>query len=187
MTTAVSPRIRETSPRCMGKLAGVFFLLSVTSAITGEFFAQGGWNVGLGLVAVVCYVVVTLLLYGIFKVVNRGLARLALTCNFAALALEAVRWNPAGVDVAMVFHGLFCLLTGYLVFRSMFLPRILAALMWFAGLDWLTYVRPALANSLSPYNLVGLVGEGALYLWLLVAGLNLEAWQQRAVAEWRTH
>jgi hypothetical protein len=79
------------------------------------------------------------------------------------------------VNVAIVFNGFYCLLIGYLIFRSTFLPRILGALMTFAGLGWLTYVSTQLANYLSPYNVAsGLVGEGLVMLWLLVIGLNAQ-------------
>jgi hypothetical protein len=62
---------------------------------------------------------------------------------------------------------------GYLIFRSTFLPRILGALIAFAGLGWLTSLSPSLANSLSPYNLAsGVLGEGSVCLWLLVMGVN---------------
>jgi hypothetical protein len=74
----------------------------------------------------------------------------------------------------MFFHGIFCILIGYLIFRSTLLPRILGVLIAFGGLGWLTYVSAPLANHLSPYNLVcGLVGEALMFLWLLVMGVNV--------------
>ncbi len=83
----------------------------------------------------------------------------------------------------LVFHGLYCLLIGYLIFRSTFLPRVLGGLMAFAGLGWLTYLSNPLVNHLSPYNLaVGLLGDVAVYLWLLVMGVNVQRWKQQAVA-----
>jgi hypothetical protein len=52
-----------------------------------------------------------------------------------------------------VLGGFSCLLIGDLIFRSTFLPRVLGALMAFAGLGWMTYRLPPLAAYLSPYNL----------------------------------
>jgi hypothetical protein len=37
------------------------------------------------------------------------------------------------------------------------------------------------ANYLSPYNFIpGMLGEGALILWLLVMGVNVPKWKERA-------
>jgi hypothetical protein len=70
---------------------------------------------------------------------------------------------------------------GYLIFRSTFLPRILGGLMAFAGLGWLTFLSPALARSLSPYNFApGLIGEGVLTVWLLAVGVNAQRWTEQA-------
>ena len=81
----------------------------------------------------------------------------------------------------LVFFGFYCLLIGYLIFRSTFLPRVLGALMAFAGLGWLTFLSPPLATRLSPYILFpGLVGEGALTVWLLAKGVNVQGWQKQA-------
>jgi hypothetical protein len=83
----------------------------------------------------------------------------------------------------LVFFGFYCLLIGYLIFRSTFLPRILGVLMAFAGLGWLTFLSPPLANHLSPYIFApGLLGEGALTLWLLVIGVNEQRWKEQASA-----
>jgi hypothetical protein len=101
--------------------------------------------------------------------------------NLGALAFEALQWQPRGVGVGLVFHGFYCFLIGYLIFRSTFLPRILAALMTIAGLGWLTYLSLALANYLSPYNVAsGLLGEAPLMLWLLVMGVNEQRWKEQA-------
>ena len=84
---------------------------------------------------------------------------------------------------ANVFFGCYCLLIGYLVFRSTYLPRILGVLMMFSGLGLLTFLVPPLASSLVPYNLVlDILGEGSLTLWLLVMGVNSQRWIERARA-----
>jgi hypothetical protein len=86
-------------------------------------------------------------------------------------------------NIGIVFFGFYCLLIGYLIFRSTFLPRILGVLMALAGLGWLTFLSPPLANYLSPYNLApGLLGEGSLTLWLPVAGVNTAKWSELANA-----
>ena len=72
---------------------------------------------------------------------------------------------------------------GYLIFRSTFLPRILGVLVAFAGLGWLTFLSPPLANYLSPYiQMLGVLAEGSLMLWLLVIGVNAQRWKDQASA-----
>ena len=85
------------------------------------------------------------------------------------------------VNICFVFFGVYCLLIGYLIFRSAFLPRILGVLMSYARLGWLTFLAPPLANYLSPYILVlGFLAELALMLWLLVMGVNVQRWKEQA-------
>jgi len=176
-------RIAEASPRVKARIAGILYLTSFVVGIFGEFVVRGRLGFAVGLVAVLCNAAVTLVLYDILRPVKRSLCLLAASFNFAGLAFEALRWNPRGVDIAMVFHGFYCLLIGYLIFRSTFLPRILGALMAFAGLAWLTFLSNPLVNYLSPYNLVcGLLGEASLMLWLLVMGVNVQRWKEQANA-----
>src|ERR1700676_1094734 len=175
-------RIAEASPRFKARIAGVLSLLSLLAAVFGEFFVRRLEFAG-DLIAVSGMVAVTLLLYDIFKPVNRGLSLLAASFNLVGLTLGALRWNPRGVDITVVFGGFSCLLIGYLIFRSNFLPRILGALMAFAGLGWVTFLSPTLANHLSPYNLaLGLLGQESVMLWLLVMGVKAERWKEQASA-----
>jgi len=100
-----------------------------------------------------------------------------------ALALMFLELNTQANNICVVFFGFYCLLIGYLIFRSAFLPRILGVLMAFAGLGWLTFLSPPLANYLSPYILVlGFLAELAFCLWLLVMGVNVQRWRQLASA-----
>jgi len=55
--------------------------------------------------------------------------------------------------------------------------------MAFAGLCWLTFLSPPLANYLSPYVVaLGVLAELALMLWLLVMGVNVQRWKEQASA-----
>ncbi len=100
-----------------------------------------------------------------------------------ALALMFLELNTQAGNICVVFFGVYCLLIGYLIFRSAFLPRILGGLMALAGLGWLTFLSPPLASHLSPYNLVlGFLAELSLMLWLLVMGVNVQRWKEQASA-----
>jgi uncharacterized protein DUF4386 len=173
-------RVAEASPRFKARIAGVLSLLSLLAAVFGEFIVRRLEFAG-DLVAVSCMVAVALLLYGIFKPVNRGLSLLAAFFNLVGLTFGALRWNPRGVDIPVVLNGFYCFLVGYLIFRSTFLPRFLGALIMFAGLGWVTYLSPPLANHLSPYNLaLGILGQESVMLWLLVMGVNEQRWKEQA-------
>lgn len=178
----------ETSPRLNARVAGVFYLLAVLTAAFAERFVRGRLLYAAGLIPVACFVVVTLLLYQLFKPMNRGLALLAAIFNLVGLSLEALELHLWGANVALIFHGLYCLLIGYLVFRSTFLPRILGMLMAIGGLAWLTDLSTPLTQHLSPYNvIIGFTGEGLLMLWLLVMGVNAQRWSVQATAAGRKY
>lgn len=98
-----------------------------------------------------------------------------------ALALLLLHLNTQVGSIALVFFGLFQLLIGGLIVRSTFLPRILGALMSFAGLGWLIFLAPPLANALLSYlEILGILAEASLMLWLLVMGVNAERWKEQA-------
>jgi len=177
-------RAAQGASRFKARIAGAFYLLNILAGALA-LFVSGILSYAAILVAALCYVVVTLLFYGIFKPVNRSLSLLAAIFSLVGCAISALsplHLVPAPIN-PLVFFGFYCLLIGYLIFRSTFLPRILGALMAIGGLGWLTFLSPSLANSLSPYNLApGILGEGALTLWLLVMGVNVERWNQQASA-----
>lgn len=175
-------------PRFKARLAGALYLLSVLTAAVTELFVRGRLNIAGGLIAVAVMVVVTLLLYDIFKPVNRGLSLLAAFFSLVGLTFEALRLQPRGVNVAIVFAGFYCLLIGYLIFRSSFLLRILGGLMVIGGLGWLTYLSNPLVNYLSPYNLAAaLLAEASVFLWLLVMGVNVQRSKEKTEAASGVH
>jgi Domain of unknown function (DUF4386) len=99
-----------------------------------------------------------------------------------AIALVILKMYSQCFGVSLVLFGCYCLLIGYLIWNSGFLPRILGAGMALAGLGWLTFLSPPFAQSLSPYIQLSGIGELALTLWLLVAGVDAERWKVQAGA-----
>jgi hypothetical protein len=98
-----------------------------------------------------------------------------------ALAYLFLQLNTQAGNAFLALFGLYCILIGYLIFRSTFLPRIIGVFMAFAGLGYLTFLSPPLAGDLSPYNLApAALGEGSLMLWLLVVGVNARRWNEQA-------
>jgi hypothetical protein len=177
-----------TPPRAKARITGVVYLLYFLTAVSADVFVGRGRVVlfdAVSLCADAFYIVVTLRFYFMFRPVNRSLSLLAAVFSLVGCANDVLNlFNVAPYKISsLAFFGPYCLLIGYLIFRSTFLPGILGALMAFAGLAWLTYLSTALVNNLSPYNLAsGLLGEGLVMLWLLVIGLNAQKWNEQATA-----
>ena len=104
-----------------------------------------------------------------------------------AQAYLSLKLYEVGFAICLVFFGFFCLLLGYLIFRSGFLPRIIGVLLAFQGLCYLVnsfvdFLGPGMADLAFSVLAVSAVGEIALCLWLLVMGVNAAKWQERATA-----
>ena len=90
--------------------------------------------------------------------------------------------EDGGIRIAIVFFGFFCLLTGYLIFKSTFPLRVIGVLMMIAGLAWLSFLSPPFGAKYFSYILISDIGEGALVSWLLIIGVNVPKWQEKASA-----
>ena len=101
-----------------------------------------------------------------------------------ALARGEVRLFGYGFGVSLVFFGVFCALTGYLILRSKFLPAILGLLMVAAGVVYCieNFVFFLALPDISYISKVHLVAEVSLALWLLVVGVNEGKWRAQALA-----
>jgi hypothetical protein len=100
-----------------------------------------------------------------------------------ALALLLLKVNDRGAGMALVFFGFYAVLTGYLIVRSTFLPRILGVLGILGGLGWLSFLYQPLAHLLFPYVVaLALLGATAEIAWLLIFGVNEQRWQEQAGA-----
>jgi len=171
----ITKRITATSPHFKAKIAGVIYLFGVLTTAFVEIFVRGGLRVAGSLIAVLGMIAVTLLFVDGFTPVNRSLALLAASFNLFGLVVEVLRLQPQGVNIAIVFDGFYCVLIGYLVFKSTILPRTLGTLTALGGLGWITFLSPSLVNYLFPYNLAfGLLGVGALCLWFLIMSPNVQ-------------
>jgi len=98
-----------------------------------------------------------------------------------SLTFIFLRFSARAFNTYLAFFGVWCVLIGYLIFKSTFMPRILGVLETLAGLCWLTFLWPPLAHYLSPYNqALAAPGELSLMLWLLVKGVNPGGWKEQA-------
>ena len=104
----------------------------------------------------------------------RGLASFALTAH------------DISFNMALAFFGGAILVSGYLILRSGYFPRLIGLLMQLAGACYLVaslsaLLAPGLANALTPWILLPvLVGEATFCLWLLIKGVNVLKWKERA-------
>jgi hypothetical protein len=169
------------------RITGAVYLLYFLTAVSAEVFVGKGRLVAydaVNLIAYAFYIAVTLLFYLLFKPVNKGLSLLAALFSLAGCGIDLRGlFSPAPYKISsLVFFGPYCLLIGYLIFRSTFLPRFLGVLMAFAGLGWLIFLSP-LASDLSTYlKILGFVAEASLMLWLVVKGVNVQRWKEQASA-----
>ncbi|HKW63170.1 MAG TPA: DUF4386 domain-containing protein [Candidatus Acidoferrum sp.] len=103
-----------------------------------------------------------------------------------AMATLSLKSHGYGFGVSLLFFGCFCVVIGRVIYRSGFLPRVIGALMQIAGLCYLTdsfalILAPAFANRLFPAILLpAFVGEASFCLWLLLKGVDVQRWKERA-------
>jgi len=103
--------------------------------------------------------------------------------QLSTLALLSLKLYGYCGEIFMVFYGVASILFGYLMFRSGYLPKILGALLALGGFGFVTnnfalVLAPAYASSgfLLPMPIAAL----SLTLWLLVRGVNIPKWEERA-------
>ncbi len=102
-----------------------------------------------------------------------------------ALASLSLTLHDSGFGIGLVFFGMSCLVTGYLLFRSDYFPKTLGILQAIAGVSYLInsftqLLFPAIARKMFPAILLpAFVGELGTCLWLLVKGLDVAKWDER--------
>jgi hypothetical protein len=235
-TTRLANILADTSPRTKARFAGLFYLLYTATGSWGYSVSQrlvvGGdaaatasnilakeplfrLAIAANLVSAACYIVVTALLYEIFKPVDRTVSRLAAFFNLTSCAIGAfdslfqlaaldvlkggpylsvfsaqqlqglallfLKLNIRALDMGQIFFGFQWIAIGYLIIRSIFLPRIFGAIAAFSGLWYLTRLYPPLVSALFPYTLiVPAIGVMVLILWLTIKGVDAQRWKEQA-------
>ena len=239
-TSLTVERMVRTSPRFLARMAGLVALITTTAgfaaivignlvapldaAATAHHILANELLYRLaaaGDVISVLYIVYTLLIYYLFRPVNRSLALLAALfslvgiavgmliplCDVAALlvlkdgaslraltqeqlqaiALLFLQLRAQVYALSVVLFGIYNILTGYLIIRSTFLPRVFGVWWAIAGVGYLInsfaiILAPEFAALLSPWILVPGLADLVIPLWLLVVGVNVPRWQEQASA-----
>ena len=187
--------MKQVSPRVKARITGFVYLMIFLAAPSG---AASATPIKMA-INLSCDLAVAFLLYDMLRPVSKSLSLLAALFRLIFIILMAVTslnyfgltglFQPprsadafdAGYGIALVPFGISCVLIGYLVFRSSFLPRILGVLMGVAGGAYLIFLWPALGKRLFiPWIVVpAVVGEASLTLWLIVMGVRADRWQQQ--------
>ena len=172
----------QTNPRRYARIAGVFYLLVFVFGIA-SLRTSGDTRVAANLLASAVYYVVTLMLYHIFKPVSPAGSLVTALFSFVAITIGVlsafgVVWFPINT---LVLFGAYCIGLGVLTLKSIFLPKAIGALLIVAGLGWLTFLYPPLAERLGALALApGMIGEGVLTIWLIAKGVDPERWRAQA-------
>jgi hypothetical protein len=128
------------------------------------------------------------LVEALFPLGNAGYLKAFAPEQLHAMASLSARSHVYGFGVSLIFFGCFCLVIGYLIFRSGYFPKAVGVLMQIAGLS---YLINSFALILAPHFadrifaiIAGpaLIGEASLCLWLLVKGVNEQRWKEQASA-----
>jgi hypothetical protein len=193
--TATAANIRSLEWLWRFGIAAEFILLICAVSLTLIFFVLlrpvnreiALLAVFFNLVSIAVEAVTTLnLITALFPLGDAGYLSAFTPEQLYAMASLSVRSHTYGFGVALIFFGCECLILGYLIFRSGYLPKTIGVLMQIAGLSYLInsfalILAPALASQLFPAILVpAFIGEASLCLWLLFKGVNIEKWKPQA-------
>ena len=103
-----------------------------------------------------------------------------------AAAYLLIKFHGAGYNIGLVFFGFDCLIIGNLLYRSGFFPKFLGVFLSIAGMCYLMssfgwFLAPAFEARIDGFlfMIVGLA-ELALCLWLMIRGVNVSKWRNRA-------
>jgi len=98
--------------------------------------------------------------------------------QLAMLSNHALDLQAQGYAIGLVFFGFYCLIIGYLIVKSTFLPRILGILYCLAGVCYIInsyalFLSPDFARTLFPYIMIpSFIGEFSVSAWLLIMGVK---------------
>jgi len=98
--------------------------------------------------------------------------------QLAALSVMALEFQSQGYAIGLLFFGFYCIIIGYLIFKTFHIPRVLGILYALAGVcyilnSFIMFASRGFDNPLFPYILFpSFIGELSVCLWLLFAGVR---------------
>ena len=98
--------------------------------------------------------------------------------QLATLSLLFLNIQSLGYGIGLVFFGFYCILIGYVIYRTNAIPKIIGVLYAVAGICYLInsftmFLSKGFANPLFIYLAIPIfIGELSLCLWLLIKGID---------------
>jgi len=106
-----------------------------------------------------------------------------------AMSSLLLKSHALGYGIGLLLFGPFFLISGYLIFRSTYLPRAIGILYQIGGLAYMAngfvlVLAPSFASQIFSIMVVpAFVGESSFCLWLIVKGVNMDKWNLRLGAQ----
>ncbi|MCO5189906.1 MAG: DUF4386 domain-containing protein [Anaerolineae bacterium] len=239
----MNSKLREMSPSAYARFAGVLYLLIAVAAIfahmvipeqfivTGDAAATAAniaaneatfrvGTVGSELIILLSEIVLSVVLYYLFKPVSKSLSLLAAVSRLAMTVIHGLNllnyyfvlqllnggeyltvFSPEqvnalvtlfldahsiGFTIGIAFLVPHVLILGYLIVQSGYFPKVLGFLFIAAGIGYLFDSMGQLLVSgytTTPGAIAAVIAfaEIAFPIWLLVKGVNMDRWQNRAL------
>ena len=222
------------SNKNLARVAGLLYLIVIATGLFAEIFVRQAFKVSgdalttanniqssemlfrLGVVSdivnFICGLPCVLIIYFLFKRINKYLLQLALIFVIIQTAIIAVNllnqispllilgnntylksFQPnqlatlsqlslniqeVGYAIGLVFFGFYCLLVGYVIFKSKMVPKLLGILYIISGIGYLInsftmLLSKGFANPIFSYVAIPIfIGELSFCLWLLIKGID---------------
>jgi hypothetical protein len=232
------------SPRVKARLAGLLYLVIIVGGAFAQIFVRDELVVSgdpaatarnitshellyrsgfaVEVFYLLCGILLKVILYDLFKVVNRTLMLVAVlyaatgaaiqgvmllahyaplvflakgatlaaftTAQLQAASYLSIRIFDYGYMIALSFFGCFCILMGHVIRRSTFFPRFVGVLLWIEGALYIAnsfahFIAPAVGAKVFPWLFVSGLAEVSFCLTLLIAGVDVQRWQEQRVAK----
>lgn len=222
------------SNKNLARIAGLLYLIVIATGLFAEVFVRQTvkvsgdalatanniqsseilfrWGFVADLINFVCGLPSVLIIYFLFKKVNKFLLQLAVIFVVIQTAIIAVNllnqispllilsnkaylntFQPnqlatlsqlslniqgVGYGIGLVFFGFYCLLVGYVIYKSTMVPKFLGILYIISGTGYLInsftmFLSKGFANPVFTYLAIPIfIGELSFCLWLLIKGVN---------------
>lgn len=98
--------------------------------------------------------------------------------QLATLSLLSLNIQAQGYGIGLVFFGFYCIIIGFIIFKTNAIPKIIGVAYAIAGICYLInnftmFLSKGFVNPLFIYLAIPIfIGELSLCLWLLIKGID---------------